>query len=158
MLKIGVSCINCGQSAGEHSVRHGGMCMTPDGSTYYEGVAVEKKYVVPEGMLEAASNGWSPVQDNALRTRLEAALKWLAENPILPDEKQIANMGKFGMEYWLVRTICRRWIEDMFLAPEPEVPEAIADLMRDKDGRTVNVREKHLMIAAYARGREYVSE
>ncbi len=105
------------------------------------------KIKVPEGMLEAAekaandSRGVGPedLGVDVLKT-LEAALRWLAENPVEPSDDQTA---KLKLDYMmaehnhpqLVKFSAVEWQRRMFLAPEPEVPEvpeAITDLIHKK--------------------------
>ena len=90
----------------------------------------EKKIAAPEGMLEAAAtearnlgSGWVQI--------LEAALRWLSENPIEPTPQWIHEVwrqernpqaGTFALR------VIREWQRRMFLAPESEVPEEIKDL------------------------------
>lgn len=99
---------------------------------------MEKKIVVPPGMLDAVSDemcqrwryrkeDWPSVKktDAAnLSFSLETALRWLAENPIVPTEKQFAklyddlsgvNDGK------LTQRGVIEWQRRMFLAPEPSL-------------------------------------
>lgn len=92
---------------------------------------MEKKIQVPEGMYNAARNiGRS---DLAIKERLEASLRWLSKNPIVPTEQQLQaiadehNRGKCYPENILpyVTGFQRR----MFFAPEPEIPEAIKSLL-----------------------------
>ena len=96
----------------------------------------EKKCIVPKGMLEAARTGWrftvlDPVDD--LEKCLEAALCWLSENPIVPTEDAAREIGKkFSNQpssIDFVRQVCTEFQRYMFIAPEPEVPEEIQDLL-----------------------------
>jgi hypothetical protein len=109
----------------------------------------EKRYVVPEGMLKAVMRQLNPnpsvvasseavaVYMDSLRGSLEAALRWLAENPIVPTEAQLLKMQRErglvpngALDWtqaetdWLIE-----WQRRMFLAPEPEYP-AINDLLQ----------------------------
>ena len=55
------------------------------------------KIAVPEGMLEAAAEAGKEVDGfvaNNLRICLEAALRWLAENPVAPTIGDIDRMVK----------------------------------------------------------------
>jgi len=103
------------------------------------GVKVEKKIVVPAEMKMAA---WKAacvqrgVSESLIETALEAALRWLSENPIVPklrsdiehlDEVFGDTDDKGGRED-LVAVVCE-WQRRMFLAPEPEIPEEIKDVM-----------------------------
>lgn len=101
---------------------------------------MSKRIVVPEGMLKVALDSWSvsgrvqlhPNTIASIGASLEAALLWLSENPIVPTEEQWKAMNNerqwpdsVGRRQWLVA----EWQRRMFLAPEPEVPEEIADLL-----------------------------
>jgi hypothetical protein len=89
----------------------------------------EKKIVVPEGMLEAALDGLGieiiKARRQYVKDTLEAALHWLSENPIVPTEKQIADLAK-TMPYEdsgngnVLAVAVVEWQRRMFLAPEPE--------------------------------------
>ena len=118
-----------------------------------------QKIVVPEGMLKAATPVY--INDIALvGSILQAALLWLSENPMVPTMKQAREifMLKAGFDFDLhewVRWGACEWQRRMFLAPEPEVPEEIKDLLfgdgsfpRDRGGIDACILE------AYKRGRE----
>jgi hypothetical protein len=102
----------------------------------------EKRYIVPEGMLKAVQNAlvgyWhdhTVTSDSSITVVLEAAVRWLSENPIVPTEQEYRDFGvKFDFQG--VKCIAE-WQRRMFLAPEPEVPEAIKDLMC---GESVDVK------------------
>jgi hypothetical protein len=54
----------------------------------------DQEYVVPEGMRKAAmeaTNGWDP-EGYFIYLPLLAALKWLAENPIVPTPEQVQDI------------------------------------------------------------------
>ena len=96
----------------------------------------ERKIVVPEGMLRAVRKRYPANRDNfseaATRADLIDALRWLSENPIKPNDAQMqalwddsASCGPFGTAKFAVI----EWQRRMFLAPEPEVPEEIADML-----------------------------
>lgn len=97
----------------------------------------ERKIVVPEGMLKAAhiavGNGiYFFGQLNVTRTALEAALKWLAENPIVPTREWLAEQLGMCHVTLLPETAASRiiaeWQRRMFLAP----PSPTDGLMFDK--------------------------
>jgi hypothetical protein len=121
----------------------------------------KKQIVVPEGMLKAAidavgemlvkgrqlSDGTSGILlelPGREQTALEAALRWLGENPIVPTNKQIDEFvmplakrpgGVSEME------ICAEWQRRIFLALEPETPrlytwEEAQRLINDQRKRT----------------------
>ena len=113
----------------------------------------DKKILVPEGMLKAAVEavrvrsefGFHFIDNkDELRSRrarivaqtqdtLEAALLWLSENPIVPTNEQtqgVCDSIFVGSEYLLdPRDAMVEWQRRMFLAPEPEVPEEIKELV-----------------------------
>ena len=126
----------------------------------------DKKYVVPEGMLKAALDSarqtvqGCPWQELATKA-VEAALLWQSENPTVPTEEQMDAL--FSRHSWLdkdsVRFGAREWQRQMFLAPEPEVPEEINDLLMGPayTSMTGMVELNHewdkRIIEAYRRGR-----
>ena len=97
----------------------------------------ETKIQVPVGMSEAfhkAENHEGFKWDDAvLDAMLSAALRWLSENPIVPNEADVMEILQervrshhiSGEEYCAippatVRFVIREWQRRMFLAPEPE--------------------------------------
>ena len=116
------------------------------------------KIVVPEGMLEAVNENvqqapW--LDDGFLLSVIEAAFRWLSENPIVPTAEQMDEICR--QHSWLdrdsVRFGAREWQRRMFLAPEPEMPEEIKDLLYDpKDGPTKTGRND-AVIEAFRRGK-----
>jgi hypothetical protein len=100
-------------------------------------MATEKRYKVPDGMLEAAVEAWRmPGFDgfddglphvaatNTTRKILEAAVYWLAEHPVVPTDEQMYKLlgssmvatDRFAVEHALIR-----WQRQLFIAPpEPE--------------------------------------
>jgi hypothetical protein len=167
-------CKNCRYEAGHHS-SSSGMCPTPDGTTYYEakeevnftpkphfvftGWRAPKDPVrikVPEGMLQAGRSVYSvyATAEEGARVILEAALRWLSENPIVPTDGQIFqdSIPYDGNEINAIRHHVVGFQRRMFLAPEPEVPEEIKDLLYDpKDGPN-KVDRNDAIIEAYRRG------
>lgn len=98
----------------------------------------EKKYIVPEGMLKAVEGRYRMVYSSGfnppvVRANLEAALRWLSENPIVPTDQQemeiykkyISTVSDKAYPIYLLK----EWQRRMFLAPEPEVPEAVKDIL-----------------------------
>ncbi len=92
----------------------------------------EKKIVVPDFMVQAGATGFlakgSPLEPMAAAGAvLIESLRWLAENPIVPRDKEanelsdkwFANPGRNTEAFWryAYSEVQRR----MFLAPEPEV-------------------------------------
>ena len=96
-----------------------------------------KKIIVPSGMFEAAKNSEYEPGSVEVRSILEAALRWLSENPIVPTIEQTGslidwyNHKKFGNG--AVSDCAVEWQRRMFLAPEPEVPEELKDLLLDEN-------------------------
>jgi hypothetical protein len=95
----------------------------------------EKRYVIPKGMLEAAilSHPFD-TRTKFLPEMLEAALRWLSDNPIVPTAKQSAELEslcRLNDEPMCMDAIfyCSEWQRRMFLAPEPEVLTDIKDLL-----------------------------
>ena len=123
----------------------------------------EKKIVVPEGMIRAVEDrcgdlckygGKSQSVRFVSQTAVEAALRWLSENPILPTAEQLySTIGKLPVAMcdivWTERdrALIAEWQRRMFLAPEPEVPEEIKDLWQaqptpDAKRRTVEAFQR----------------
>lgn len=128
----------------------------------------EKKIVVPEGMMKAAKRySRNPEDEFYLEVALGAAIRWLAENPIVPTKKEARAMYsevrslsvKNGTSNWadsFAGTYAVEWQRRMFLAPDADEP--IKDLLAPKspyeienyvltDSHNDNVRE------AYRRGK-----
>jgi hypothetical protein len=114
----------------------------------------EQRYVVPEGMLKAADEAIGKVRseqheqltgrdgelwpNDLKRISIEAALLWLRDNTPIG--------GPTG-DYVGV------WLDRMFLAPEPEIPEAIQDLqVNDLDMGWDGPINKRIL-EAYRRGK-----
>jgi hypothetical protein len=120
----------------------------------------EKKIQVPEGMAKAASDATAAFSMCHVMKCLEAAMLWLAEHPIVPTEEQALNMWmkkKLPFEQWeWVRWGASEWQRRMFAAPEPEVPEAIKDLLSEKVGGTLDgvPDADERVMEAYRRGKE----
>jgi hypothetical protein len=117
---------------------------------------VEKKIVVPEGMLEAVGNQYEKQLRQVNGTRgftplIEAALLWLSENPIVLTRDKIANViqeiARIGTKDTSIPSgrpndftldmqiaLACEWQRRCFLAPAPEDP--IKDLMDDWAGTT----------------------
>jgi hypothetical protein len=116
---------------------------------------------VPEGMLQAgraAYSGYVTAEEGARRI-LEAALRWQSENPVVPTDSQAYELSGIGISTdkrsisrtGIVTTqgIVEEWQRRMYLAPEPEVPEEVKDLMYKGGEMEVDKR----IIEAYRRGR-----
>ena len=111
----------------------------------------EKKYVVPARMLEAAlqASGMPSTghYEEMVRLVLEAALRWLSDNPpeisrLWVNEARKYSDGHPFPEY-------RYMFKTAFLAPE--IPEAIKDLV---EGMSWNSSTPEAIIEAYRRGKE----
>ena len=120
----------------------------------------EEKIVVPEGMLEATRGACTPNHPNRTRIELEAALRWLSENPIEPTQKQSRKLYADVPQGLLVDEVpswyAIVWQRRMFLAPESEVPEEIKDLLWSIGGTWMQTDKKHNneVAEAYRRGKE----
>lgn len=125
----------------------------------------EKKIVVPEGMINAVDaalsleRGWRHELPAGIArdATLQAALRWMSENPIVPTEQQALDMAtgcKFdSFENWeLVRWGACEWQRRMFLAPDPEIPQEIADLCNENGPNSP--RWKAAIIESYRRGQQ----
>lgn len=94
---------------------------------------------IPEGMLKAAmyDDGAGYLSEAWMERRLEAALRWLSENPIVPTDKQLEDIASFasapthfGVSIWF-----QQWQRRMFLAPESKIPEEVKDLLWESSAR-----------------------
>jgi hypothetical protein len=106
----------------------------------------EKRYVVPDGMRAAYKEA------GGFLAGLEAAMRWLAENPIVPTEEQILldAVPSLGSARRDIQHHIAAWQRRMFLSPEPEIPEAVKGLMFSSGNGEADRR----MIEAYKRGFE----
>lgn len=108
----------------------------------------KKKIKVPEGMLKAAIDASHqanrPCPEFAFeyyRPILEAALRWLSEHPSVPTDEQWKELvkdwerGRHPMEAPSMEDIYPLWASHMFTAPEPEVPDAVKDLLMIPPGQ-----------------------
>lgn len=139
------------------------------------------KIVVPAGMLKAAEYAFMVplnvvcheyplvvhILKNQLPVALEAALRWLSENPIVPTNEQtqgVCDSIFVGPENLLdPRDAMVEWQRRMrmFLATEPEIPEEIKDLLSLTDPITgvalltgLTEHGKSVIIEAYRRGQK----
>ena len=105
----------------------------------------KKHYKVPEGMLEVGYDAWmiygdypahDPAQKKIVEQMLERVVRWQAENGKLPNTAEAARLGRNWAQ--LVREpihpasivgIIMEWQRQAYLAPEPEAPEALKDLL-----------------------------
>jgi hypothetical protein len=118
---------------------------------------MEKKYVVPEGGLKAAFDAGETTPhtiEGRVTDILEAFIRWQSENPpeITNEMKKRADKYSDGHpwpEYRYAFTVA-------YLSPEPEVPEAVKDLLWERlenDGRDVKDHNKYVL-EAFRRGKE----
>ena len=99
----------------------------------------DKRYVVPEGMKQAAEEEYlydGQSRDVCRKVILEAALRWQAENPIVPTHAEVERIlemvqfqGLRGTSLDRLQDFVAMWQRRMYLAPEPEVSEGIKDLL-----------------------------
>jgi len=100
----------------------------------------DKEIVVPAEMWDAARrmyaqanslNGRTDCSDSdRLMYALEAALRWLSENPIVPTMAQMEACRDSGHPCILDGAwYATEWQRRMFLAPKTEIPEAVKDLL-----------------------------
>jgi len=98
----------------------------------------ESRIVVPDGMLTAAMHAIGIPeqykQTHQVNKALEAALRWLSENPIVPTDEQVKAIHHSATEAActsksILPFFAIEWQRRMFLAPEPEIPEDIRDLI-----------------------------
>ena len=122
----------------------------------------EKRVVVPEGMYDAAMK----YQDSGIQcgAALEAALRWLSENPIVPSVEQCDAIRdvlgpREDLMQWQVKEVAFEWQRRIFLAPEPNPLDDLyifpnqfipVDLKVDISANDVNVRINE----AYRRGQQ----
>lgn len=117
---------------------HGNEPEESQGSIPEKGDTVSQtKIKVPEGMLLAASEFDPGAGEYNIEPILEAALRWMSENPIVPTvadaltllQERVASGHLSNKEYCAIpattiRCVIREWQRRMFLAPEPGVTEA----------------------------------
>ena len=128
---------------------------------------VDKKYVVPEGMMKAAYEQHFPAHETWVNEVLKFVCWWLSENPILPEPKTffaeawkaycaLEDRDELPEGYTFTRFSMERWQRRMFLAPEPEIPEDVKDLLEiwiDPSCPEVATEKNRKIIEAYKRGR-----
>jgi hypothetical protein len=89
---------------------------------------MSNKIVVPEEMLKAVADGIG-VGVEPCRRILEAALRWLLENPIVPSNEQRYELTVNARNLDVPSTqrfqnMIAEWQSRMFLAPEQEISPA----------------------------------
>ena len=132
----------------------------------------EKRIVVPEGMLKAAivsynnstsKHGYKYVVDAyVMIDTLESVLLWMDE--ILEKEQHPIKIKVNGLtETWVDGWVSAiKQVRGMFLAPDPEVPEAVRGLLWDSEhnqpsGTIIHIFASDLktrILEAYRRGKE----
>ncbi len=133
------------------------------------------KIKVPDGMLKAAcdpivipgSESWSDARVLYAIELLTKALSYQREHPPVPSEQQLGQMSFAGCVAlngnWNGKKLCAEWVRRMYDAPEPEVPEAVKDLLPfPKDVvildqglyRRIKAHLDDVATEAYRRGRE----
>jgi hypothetical protein len=98
----------------------------------------DKNYVVPkEGLAAALEAAGSTLRDtewkHVVAVAVHAFIRWQSENPRVPTDKQIKDMWTLYANSVEVDCagLLAEWQRRMYLAPEPEVPEKIKDLLLD---------------------------
>jgi hypothetical protein len=119
----------------------------------------ESRIVVPDGMLKAVSSqmGYIPPPENIHRC-LEAALRWLSDNPIVPTDEQVKDCMRVGYSGGIVTptAMCEafaEWQRRMFCAPEPVIPEDVKDLL-EPPFHCGSIDHNGRIIEAYRRGQK----
>jgi hypothetical protein len=105
-----------------------------------------------ESELDPANVMW----DN-FEFALEAFCRWLSENPIVPSDEQTSKLletYKEGQWRSFARDVAVKWQKIIFNAPEPEVPEAIKDLLVKETAmfHLNGVEINRLVLEIYRRG------
>ena len=125
-----------------------------------------QRYVVPEAGLKAAAKATTSLggrlDEQDVESILEAFIRWQSEKTPVPTEEQIAAYAKdlfpvFGLEAATRSKIpgfAEWWVRRMYLAPKPEVPEEINDLLWQRDDLASMRKERfdQVIIEAYRRG------
>jgi hypothetical protein len=118
---------------------------------------------VPEGMLDAflekllEGTGKDPAKFRSWRSELAAALLWLAENPIVPNDEQANQLWHHpktldGDEHYS-KAMARQWQQIMFLKPGPELPDELKALMfRYAGDQSQRTSPDERVLAAYKLG------
>lgn len=127
----------------------------------------DRKYVVPEGMVNAAIESAMGTAGMSLRSGTESilagALKWLAENPITPTNEEFIRLSKDLLtpedakngNIVSASVLMAEWQRRMFLEPEPEIPDEVDDLIWDMDtprSSMQDARHNRQIVEAFKRG------
>lgn len=114
----------------------------------------QKTIMIPKGMMEAVGYENNAFAQELARRVIISALVWLTENPVLPlDEEAARIVDETHFSTLTARCIefARLWQQRMFLAPEPEVPNDVKELLYP-DPNGVNFDVNHTILEAYRRG------
>lgn len=90
------------------------------------------KIAIPEGMLKAAMDAGDPSSLLIIphRRMLEAAVRWLSENPIVPTDDQMLklyeDMSVINDGHFTFRTVVE-WQRRMFVVQESEIRKFVID-------------------------------
>lgn len=112
----------------------------------------ENKYAVPDGMLNAVRRAAKDRGSNCMCSRedLEEAVRWIAENPIIPSDKWIRDHNESAHKllhpYELTARIIDEWQRRMFLAPEPKIGKHAYHLFDLMHGIEFNKQESEMLI------------
>jgi hypothetical protein len=115
-------------------------------------VSETKKIVVPRDMEVAALESISAhaAHPRTVHTILEAALRQLSNVGVVPTSEQLEEFTAWpAVQRLAFKDFTRWWQRRMFLA-EPEIPEAVKDLMWDKATSTTIYDPR--VIEAFERG------
>jgi hypothetical protein len=97
-------------------------------------------------------------QTEAIRKDLNSFACWLAENPIVPTLEQyraIMALRNYGVSMEDEKFYYAEWQRQMFLEPEPEVPDGVKDLLVPNDPETgLPMDQRMALLESYRRGRE----
>jgi hypothetical protein len=102
------------------------------------------------GLLVFFDLRWKMVTPDMRKALCEAVIHWQSENPVVPNDKQAATLWKEFRTLHpavLIQKSIKKWQAQMYLEPEPEVPEPIKDIL-DRA-----VKGDFDVIEAYWRGR-----
>lgn len=91
----------------------------------------DNKIAVPDGMMNAAKHAFMQnkgVGVDGVEDCIEAALRWLSENPIVPNDEQLFSISRsldldMAQIVWSRRdrALIAEWQRRMFLAPQPQI-------------------------------------
>lgn len=118
----------------------------------------DKRYDVPDAMLEAVKKAAEARGRFCMYSRedLEEAVRWIAENPIVPTEKQFQDMARatwpistytptVEMARWSKATVIE-WQRRMFLAVEPKIGDNALNLKDKLQGIVLTPEEAEMLV------------